>query len=258
MDPADDQTYATTIGERRQELTRAVEILDNLTVQYPERPAYALQLARVLRERSIENDPATTSRREPSRSEAVEILKQLHREYPNNARVRWELISVLFHWDVFRESTQEQMDHMIKQLQKASELIDDLVSKYPGIDEYIARQSQIDFRLEVLVQRTADSLDRRHRMEVDYQSSVAFRRAVDASASLVRRNPNAAGYRAWHATFLMWLGESLIRIGEPKDAITQLNQAVENWKVVDEQSGTGPSKLGLDQAEQMLVDLLRF
>ena len=258
VDPAHAEKFASSVEDRRQELVRAVSILESLAMRYPGRPAYSLQLARVLREKSVESRDANHGDKEPSVSEAIEILTRLYREYPNNARVRWELISVLSHWDVFRMPTRERIDHVIEQLQRASELIEDLVSKNPGIDEYVAQQSHIDFRLGVLVQRSGDLLERRRRMEIDYQSSVAFRRAVDASATLVRRNPDAAGYRAWHATFLMWLGDSLIRIGESNDAITQFNKSVENWVVVDEQTGAGAAKLGLDRAEMALMDLLRF
>lgn len=238
------------------QLSRAVEMLEKLTDQHADRPAYALQLAIVLRHQAVYHGLKNKAKDHLAGERAIEILEDLNEKLPEHPQIRLELIKALTNANVFRFRPPDRSKERLERLTRASGLIAELVDQFPGVLDYRFQRSLVEFQRGVLLQRSGEGLIKHQREQIDYQTSLAFRTAIDSIDSVVRRSPEDWQYRAWQATFQMWLGDALGRMGEINEAIVQLSASVQSWKAVAENRSMPTTAMGLDRAEEALVDLL--
>ncbi|TWU08329.1 serine/threonine-protein kinase [Stieleria varia] len=243
-------------ADAAEHLATATEILRRLVDEYPDRPAYSLQLAITLREQAVDVLMPESSEQSQAADQAIEILDVLQTQFPENTQIRWERIRTLADMNVFRVTDATKQQEGLKRIIQAAASLDALISRYPGIDAYQSQHAHMEFKRGTLLRLAAENDGRRRREDIDFQISLAFRNAAESMAAVVLRNPDARGFQAWHATFQMWLGDSLRRIGEGTEAVEQFRQANETWKSLAEKSDAPIIQLGMQHTDDALVDLL--
>jgi hypothetical protein len=194
--------------QRRENLAKAVAILDQLIRENPANCEYRHLLALCYREGRRGRGPGAAS--QPVRPEnlgetgvdrAIVILESLVKQHPEAPQYRFDLSETYAMIEGLGPPGRADGAPAVEQrLAKAMELSRQLVIEHPGVPEYRSAQALINHKL-AQVFRMARRPD---------QAEQADRRAVEVQAALAGEFPEVATYRVWLAAFRNALADTLL------------------------------------------------
>ncbi len=215
-------------------LKTAINLLHQLRRDFPENIGYAVALASAMHR--LDSDARRSGRngRTANQGESIAILRPLYEMNPANETIRYEMSSMLADINVFGPRLPwPELEPSIDQLTEALTHFETLASVHPNVPKYTNAVAHTHFKLGVLLTRLAAfARDGKHR-ELEQRAGLSFREAAGRYADLLRRH-DAAGYRAWHALFLMQQAESAFRSGLLEQAEQALLHSIEQWKWLTE------------------------
>ncbi len=187
--------------------------------------------------RQIEADEFARGReKQPGRdgessSESIRLLCELHAGNPDNETVCFELSESLSDMGVFDvEVSRDGLKQDIARLREALEHFEALASANPNAPKYTNAVVHTRFKLGVLLERLADRSPQGPDRELEQEAGISFRKAAEGYSVLLRRAPDAVGYRAWHALFLQHQGGNALKCGLFDQAEQSLQQSIATWK----------------------------
>ena len=213
----------------RAHLQAAVEILRNLRTADPQHVGYALALAASLRQ--LENNARSPASLHGSSSESIRLLRMLHQSDPDNETVRFELSETLADLSIFGMDLQDsELKTKIAQLREALEHFELLADSNPNVPKYTNAVVHTHFKLAALLDRLSEITHDGSQREMEQQAGVSLREAAERYEVLLRRHPDASGYRAWHALFLQHQGGNSLKTGLLDQAEQVLLRSIAQWK----------------------------
>jgi tetratricopeptide (TPR) repeat protein len=176
-------------------------------------PSYLLTEAQVHRQLALiqgaRNHPEDESK---SVANAIRILEQLDRQFPDVPEYRYELSETLAMLETNLRNPMMRREAE-KRYQRAVELAADLTRRYPGVPDYQASLARSQRKLGTVLRNTLGKLE---------DAEKAFRAAVIAQRSLVDRFPDVPDYQLFLAESELSLGELLRdrnRLGDAKTVL---------------------------------------
>jgi tetratricopeptide (TPR) repeat protein len=180
----------------------AIALLEALTEEYPSVPEYRHLLACCYR----------TEMRGEGRG--TKLLRELVRDFPLVPDYRLDLCEALAH-PLVRSGAGGPPWANSEGLQEALKLSSGLVRDYPNVPEYAAAHARLlDRRVWIAL--------REGRIANAERDS---REAHTLQSRLVQRYPDIPAYRFWLGLIERTLGECLLRIGQPREALERLLSA---------------------------------
>jgi tetratricopeptide (TPR) repeat protein len=128
------------------------------------------------------------------------------------------------------QMSRDGLERDIARLREALEHFEALSSTNPNAPKYTNAVVHTHFKLGVLLERLAEHGPQGPRRELEQQAGVSFRKSAEGYAVLLRRAPDAAGYRAWQALFLQHQGGNALKSGLFDQAEQALQQSIATWK----------------------------
>jgi len=202
---------------------RAVDILETLKDQHPENPAYRHMLAVAYRGTPRRG----TVRDREVQDEAIRILRQLTKEFPDVPVYRYDLIEALamaehnFLVTTRREQhrkgvSEKQLHAAVEQLRQAISLGKELVKSHPSVPQYRVSLASSMRKLG----RVLQDLERVEEAEAN------FRKAYELDVLLEKQFPRVPGYVLNLAESQHSLGENLRMQGRLREARPFLEWAI--------------------------------
>ena len=200
--------------EQRDSLAKAVVLLRALAATSPANPECQHLLALCYLEGAAAEDDA---RSEGGDERAIEILEGLVAAFPGVADYAYDLSEAYTRIHIPDPPIPPEVRNIIEErFSKSLTLLEKLVIKYPDIPDFLAAEARLH-----------DMLGGFHRgMDHWAEAEQSFRKAVALQASLVKQFPDAPYYGLWMATFRIALADVLIRRNQPRDARTELEDAI--------------------------------
>jgi tetratricopeptide (TPR) repeat protein len=159
------------------------------------------------------------------------LLRELHAQNPDNDTVRFELSESLADMSVFDDRiSREGLTQDIARLREALKHFEALASTNPNAPKYTNAVVHTHFKLGVLLERLAQHSPQGPDRELEQEAGISFRKAAEGYAILLRRTPDAVGYRAWHALFLQHQGGNALKSGLFDQAEQALQQSIATWQ----------------------------
>ena len=200
--------------EQRDSLTKAVVLLKALAATSPTNPECQHLLALCYLEGAAAEDD---SRFEGGDERAIEILEGLVAAFPGVADYAYDLSEAYTRIHIPDPPIPPEAQNTIeKRFGKSLALLEKLVIKYPDIPDFLAAEARVH-----------DKQGAFHRgMDHWAEAEQSFRKAVALQASLVKQFPDAPSYGLWMATFRIALADALLRRNQPREARTELEEAI--------------------------------
>lgn len=207
---------------------RAVEILGQLTKEFPDEPRYRLAMARTLRYRwMIAGMSGDQEEALQSRLEAARLLQELVEEEPQNPEYRYELVEtyVAFAPRGLREAP---VPGAVEQTRLAVKLAEELVLRYPNVPEYKSSLARAHASLAEALQAAGELAE----------SKTHARRAVELELELVKEFPAVIGYHF----LLMRATDQLADVQEASGELAEARKTLEEGLAAAKklQEGTHP------------------
>jgi len=200
--------------EERDSVAKAVVLLRALAAASPANPECQHLLALCYLEGAAAEDDA---RPEGGDERAIEILEGLVAAFPGIADYAYDLSEACTRIHIPDPPIPPEAQNAIEErFGRSLALLEKLVIKYPDIPDFLAAEARIH-----------DKLGAFHRaMDHWAEAEQSFRKAIALQASLVKQFPDAPYYGIWMATFRIALADVLIRRNQPREARTELEDAI--------------------------------
>jgi eukaryotic-like serine/threonine-protein kinase len=200
--------------EQRDSLAKAVVLLRALAATPPANPECEHLLALCYLEGAAAED---APRPEGGDERAIEILERLVAAFPGIADYAYDLSEAYARIHIPEPPIPPEVQNTIEErFGKSLALLEKLVIKYPDIPDFLAAEARIH-----------DKLGAFHRaMDHWAEAEQSFRKAVALQASLVKQFSDVPYYGLWMATFRIALADALIRRNQPREARTELEEAI--------------------------------
>lgn len=194
-------------AEMKPYLREAVALLDALTTQYPDNPAYVHLLALCYRDwqTSFENRDAREARENGER--AIALLDGLVQHFPDVPDYRLDLCEAYAAFDI-RHVAPDGFTEAEKRLRRALEVSKTLVARHPGIPGYLDSRARTEHKLSTLLVRA--------RRFTEAESPA--RAAMGIQAGLVAQFPDVPYYQVWQGMFRMSLANVLMDLDRVTEA----------------------------------------
>jgi hypothetical protein len=205
--------------QQREDLAKAVAILDRLIGEAPANCEYRHLLALCYREARRGRGPGAASRPaglentgEKGVDRAIEILEALVKQHPDVPQYRFDLSETYAMIEGLGPAGRAVGPSAVEQrLRKALELSRQLTIEHPGVPEYRSAQAHMNHKLAQVLRMT-------RRLD---QAEQADRLAVDAQAALAGEFPEVATYRIWLAAFRNALADTILLRAAGKQGIDE-------------------------------------
>jgi serine/threonine protein kinase len=213
--------------QRRENLAKAVAILDQLVSEEPANCEYRHLLALCYRENRRGRGPGAASqpagpenRGENGVDRAIEILESLVKQHPEAPQYRFDLSETYAMIEGLGPAGRAVGPPAVEQrLRKAMELSRQLTIEYPGVPEYRSAQAHVNHKLAQVLRMT-------RRLD---QAEQADRQAVEIQAALAAEFPEVVTYRVWLAAFRNALADTLLLRPAPgRQGIDEAKTLAEN------------------------------
>lgn len=205
-------------AEGRKYLQQAVGLLEGLRAERPTVPAYRYLLALCYRELAAHARSGLSAHGTPGREEAVQLLRELVKQYPDVPDYRHELMETLAHIDRppwYHAATDSAA--LVAKLEEALALARELVNQYPQVPDYQISRGVIHFKLGEWQNHTGQW----------QQAEGNLRQALDLQEKLVRRNPAVPFHQVWQANIEGQLAETLRKQQKVTEAASLLQASVQ-------------------------------
>jgi tetratricopeptide (TPR) repeat protein len=214
-------------------------------------PGYLLTEAQVHRQLALIQGASNlpNSREEESKSvaNAIRILEQLDKQFPDVPEYRYELSETLAMLETNLRNPAQRREAE-KRYQRAVDLASDLTRRYPSVPDYQASLARSQRKLGTVLRNTLGKIDEAER---------AFRAAVAAERSLVDRFPNVPDYQLFLAESELSLGELLRDRNRLPEAKTVLEDSLAVQERLPESSKNNLyARRLLEKQYQALADTL--
>ena len=249
---------------RQHHLTRASQIFRDLYEANPQHIGYARWFAATLSDLRSDSLVGASRHQLAAENEASEILEQLHRQYPDNQVIEFDLANSLGQLSVFEPRlARTQLEWGIDRVEEAVKHCEALAAAHPNVPAYLNTCAHTHFKLGVLLQRYGDLLwdrndpdARQMYLDAKQQAGFSFRAAMRHQTMLERQHPNAIGYKSWNALFIHFYGELLLQIERFDDAERTFARAARHWHRINGQHPEQSLALfGLAEAELTLAEI---
>jgi tetratricopeptide (TPR) repeat protein len=203
---------APIAGGQRDHLTRAVTLLNALTVAPPVNPDYQHLLALCYLEGAAVAD-ARRAQAKGGAEHAIEILEGLVAALPEIPDYAYDLSEAYARIHIPRPPIPFDTERQIEErFGKSLALLEKLVLQHPDVPDFRAAKARLHDKLGAFQRQ-------RERWTEAEQS---FRQAIALQMSLVQQFPAAAYYGIWLATFRIALADALLQRNQPGAARTEL------------------------------------
>ena len=222
-------------AKRREYLLRSMEILRQLISADEPNLGYQISLAACLKQLAGDSLTKRSDQEDGFEKEAIEILRALSRSHPEDEEVLLELARVLSGFTVYEPMNHD--DHLIavERFREAVKYCDLLATSHPNVPRYNNALTHSLFRLGVLLERMSRHGPPRRpvgpsQKDWEAEASDAYQQAAMRHAVLLRQHPEAEGYLAWDAVFLLRHGELLSKLGSHEQAEVAVTKSAETFK----------------------------
>jgi len=215
--------------ERKNQLDKAVSILEELVGEFPNVPDYPHLLACCYREMPPARPGRGRRLDSQSLDKAIEILERLASQFPEVADYRFDLSESYAMPNVHGPMRDRQTeDTATTRLLKALAMSEELVAEHPHVPDYAACQVRIHLRIARLLRRSGKDAD----------AEASFRRALDLQSSLVLRYPQASQYRILNAIVHESLASLLRERGKLTESRTLIEASIGTLEELAEEAQT--------------------
>ena len=194
-----------------QELQEAISILNAIDPQTESDEAAAKRhlLALCYREQSDDQWQRRSEKDVDADGKAIELLKQLSSDFPQETIYQFDLLQSLSQINVFEpDMNSTTLTKAYTSLEQAIEIGDSLIEKRPDVASFRGAIVHNNFKMATVAERLAlQTEDPTENQRLLDESEKRYRRAVAGQSYLMRRYPNADGYIVWHARFSLSLAQ---------------------------------------------------
>jgi serine/threonine protein kinase len=236
-------------AEADQYFSKAVQLLRVLEKEDAAVPAYRHLLALCYREKSTVLMGPTLRLDGADRREAVGLLEQLVKQFPQVPEYRFDLSETLAWLDVRGPYLPiPGAGSAARDLQEALRLAKELVVEHPNVPDYQVSKAQIHHRL-ALVQRQNHEPDKAEKN---------LRLAVDVQNSLVQRFPQVAFHQFMRVLYEDSLVDVLVDQKKWVDSRPLLESSIKHLKrIIEQDKGLGFLAFALADNQARLARVLR-
>ena len=205
-------------------LQKSIDVLTELTLEYPEEQKYRVELARAYRDKAV-TASLDRNRNEAERSiqQSITLFRELLAANPTLDAVRYELALTLCSSDTFNMN-------FLRRSIEANELCLKLLEKSPDLPHFQALHASIRATLAAHQMRT----------EKYKIAEATWQEVLGIYESLIASSPNVLLYERRHSDTLESLAELKIRQGDRDAARNYLEQAVEQLSLATKRNPNSP------------------
>ena len=205
-----------TLPDRRDNLIRAVALLQALSASPPVDPEYQHLLALCY----LEGAPADGVRGRDRRAgdeRAIEILENLVQGFPIIPDYSYDLSEAYARAQIPEPPIPTDSRKMIEdRLGKSLALLENLAVKHPDVPDFLASEARIHHKLGSF-----------HRQLDQWaEAEQSFQKAITVQASLLKQFPDSPYYGLWMATYRIALADALNRRDQPGEARSELDTTI--------------------------------
>jgi serine/threonine protein kinase len=237
---------------------QAINILKDLVRDHPNVPEYRHLLACCFRdappspgERGPHQGPAGQLSKFGPNSEAIELLRQLVKDFPKVPDYRYDLSETLARvGGPGRPLSSDLLSESKKRLDEALALSTALVNEYPTMSQYAASQAQIHDKLGFVFENVG---------EVE-KAEKSRRKAVSLQADLAKKYPDVIVYSYSLAIMQSSLARQLLELGNWKETKLLLEAATSQLETIlskdPKLAGAGFARMMLNRNYRDLAQVL--
>jgi tetratricopeptide (TPR) repeat protein len=207
-------------AEAEKHLEKAVQLLTGLRKEEPAVPAYRHLLALCHREQStlVWGPPPRINWTE--RTEAIDLLEQLVKQFPHVPEYRFDLSATLALMDV-RGPAKDLPRSAVKEadILEALRLSRELVAEHPNVPDYQLAKAQIHHKLALVQKQKSPE-----------KAEKNLRQAVELQNSLVQRFPKVAVHQLMNVLFQDALADMLLEQKKWQESRTLLESSIRQLK----------------------------